>query len=156
MTQRYVASLLLHKDHEVFIVGLWAITGFEQIPMRIQKSSKGSSAYTMRRKLSLFLNSITSFSNKPLLFISYLGVGISLIAGIAASYLVFRRILFNGYLLGWPSLIVSVWFLGGLNIFCLGIIGIYISKIFMETKDRPISVIREIFQSDENQKPADE
>ena len=146
MSKRYVASLIQHRDREVFIAGLWAITGYKQIPITIQKKSKGSSSYTIRRKLSLFLNSITSFSNKPLIYISYLGIGISLIAGSAALYLIIKNILYGGYLLGWPSLIVSVWLLGGLTIFCLGIIGIYLSKIFEETKDRPVSIVRQIYQ----------
>lgn len=52
---------------------------------------------------------------------------------------------FRAYLSGWPSLIVSVWLLGGLTIFCLGVIEIYLSKIFMETKDRPYTIIRKIY-----------
>ncbi len=149
MTRRYVNSLAQHKDREIFIAGLWVITGYEQIPLNIQKKSKGSSAYTFKRKLSLTLNSITSFSNKPLIYISYLGIIISFIAGIAAFYLIIQAMFFGGYLLGWPSLIVSVWMLGGLTIFCLGIIGVYLAKIYMETKDRPVSVIRHIYEHQE-------
>ena len=150
MSQRYVASLVEHKDREVFLLGLWAITGFKQVPMTVQKHSKGDSTYTLSHKVSVFVNSITSFSNKPLVFIFYLGCVISLFSGVAALYLVVRRLFFGVLLAGWPSLIVSLWLLGGLTIFCLGIVGIYLSRIFTETKQRPYTVIR---QSYERNKP---
>lgn len=146
MSKRYVASLVEHKDREIFLAGLWAITGFKQVPFVAKKHYKCNSAYNLKRKFSVFVNSITSFSNKPLVFIFYLGCAISLLSSIAALYLIVRRIFFGVFLAGWPSLIVSVWLLGGLIIFCLGIIGIYVSKIFMETKQRPYTVIRKIYE----------
>ncbi len=145
MSQRYVASLVEHKDREVFLLGLWAITGYEQVPIVVQKHSKGNSTYNLRRKISIFIDSITSFSNKPLIFIFYLGCAISFLAGVAAVYLIVRRLFLGVLLAGWPSLIVSIWLLGGLTIFCLGIIGIYLSKIFTETKQRPYTVIRQCY-----------
>jgi putative glycosyltransferase len=78
--------------------------------------------------------------------IFYLGFIISIFAVGAAFYLVIRRIFFGILLTGWPSLIVSIWLLGGLTTVCLGIIGIYLSKIFMETKQRPYTVIRQIYE----------
>jgi putative glycosyltransferase len=130
----------------VFLLGLWTITGFKQVPMIVQKQSKGTSTYNVRRKISILVNSITSFSNKPLVLVFYLGCLISGIAFIAAMYLVLRRIFFGVLLEGWPSLIVSVWLLGGLTIFCLGIIGIYLSKVFTETKQRPYTVVRHCYE----------
>jgi putative glycosyltransferase len=150
MSRRYVTSLVEHKDREVFLLGLWTITGFKQVPVAFQKHFKGNSAYTLGHKLSVFINSVTSFSNKPLVFIFYLGCVILLFSGIAALYLVVRRLFFGVLLAGWPSLIVSLWLLGGLTIFCLGIVGIYLSRIFTETKQRPYTIIR---QSYERNKP---
>ncbi|MBI5598463.1 MAG: glycosyltransferase family 2 protein [Deltaproteobacteria bacterium] len=146
MTGRYVKSLVEHKDREIFLAGLWAITGYRQVPVAIKKLHKGSSTYTFGRKLSVLVNSITSFSNRPLVFIFYLGFIIIAFSGSAAIYLVVRRVFFGVLLAGWPSLIVSVWMLGGLTIFCVGVIGIYLSKIFMETKDRPYTVIRAVYE----------
>ncbi len=146
MSQRYVVSLVAHKDREIFLDGLWAITGFKQVPLVVEKHSKGSSTYTLKRRASVFVNSITSFSNKPLAFIFYLGCILVLLSCIAAFHLVVRRIFFGDLLIGWPSLIVSIWLLGGLTIFCLGVIGIYLSKVFMETKQRPYTVIRKIYE----------
>jgi putative glycosyltransferase len=78
-------------------------------------------------------------------FIFYLGCTIVLLASLAALYLVVKGVFLGGYLAGWPSLIVSVWLLGGLTLFCMGIIGIYLSKIFIETKERPYTVIRQVY-----------
>ena len=145
MSARYVRSLIEHRDREIFLAGLWQITGYEQVPLDVTKYSKGTSSYTVRRKISIFVNAITSFSNRPLIFVFYLGVAIMAVSCGAAVYLVIRRVFFGILLFGWPSLIVSIWMLGGLTIFSLGVIGIYISKIFMETKDRPYTVVRTVY-----------
>jgi len=145
MSKRYVASLVQHKDREIFLAGLWAITGFKQVPVVVNKHDKGSTTYDLSRKVSVFVDSITSFSGRPLVFIFYLGCTILLVSSLAASYLLVKGLFFGDYLAGWPTLIVSVWLLGGLTVFCLGIIGIYLSKIFMETKQRPYTIIRRIY-----------
>ena len=146
MTKRYVDSLVKHKDREVFMAGLWAITGFKQVPLMVTKHDKGNSSYNLRRKISILVNSITSFSNKPLLFIFYLGSIILFISSLAALHLIIRRVFFGVLLAGWPSLMVTLWLLGGLTIFCVGVIGIYLSKIFTETKERPYTIIRQIYE----------
>ena len=146
MSKRYVSSLLEHREREIVIGGLWAITGYNQIPMVVKKKYKGNSTYNLGKKMSYFFTFISSFSNKPLDFIFYLGLIVSSTSIMAALYLVIRRIFFGDLLTGWPSLIVSIWLLGGITIFCLGIIGIYLSKIFVETKDRPYTIIRQIYE----------
>lgn len=146
MSHRYVASLVEHRDREVFLLGLWTITGFRQVPVVVRKHSRGDTSYTLTRKLSILVNSVTSFSNKPLVYIFYLGCFISLFAALAACYLVVRRLFFGELLSGWPSIMVSIWLLGGLTIFSLGVIGIYLSRVFSETKQRPYTVIREIHE----------
>jgi putative glycosyltransferase len=142
MTRRYVAGLVQHRDREVFLGGLFAITGFKQVPVAVAKGHRGESTYGVGRKVALLVNSVTSFSNKPLVLMFYLGLAIVVASGLAGLYLVANRLLFGVLLTGWPSLIVSLWFLGGLTIFCLGVIGVYLSKIFMETKERPYTLIR--------------
>src|SRR6267142_857552 len=149
MTRKYVASLVRHQEREVFMAGLSAITGFQQVSRVVKKQSRGQSTYTLRRKVALLVNAITSFSNKPLVLIFYLGTFICCVSGAIALYLILNAFFFKGYLMGWPSLVVSVWFLGGVIIFCLGIIGIYLSKIFMETKQRPYTIIRELYDRSE-------
>jgi putative glycosyltransferase len=146
MSKKYVESLLEHRDRELFFGGLCAITGFKQTPMVVGKGYRGTTSYTWRHRISALINAVTSFSNKPLLFIFYLGMLISSISGVAALTLVVRKFFFQEYQTGWPSLIVSFWLLGGLIIFCQGIMGIYIAKIFMEVKQRPYTVVRNVYE----------
>jgi putative glycosyltransferase len=130
-------------------VGLWAITGFRQVPLPVKKHYKGQSTYNLKRKISIFVNALTSFSSKPLVYIFYLGCAIIFISGLAALYLIIRSLFFGHYLAGWPSLIVSIWLLGGLTIFCVGIIGIYLSKVFMEAKQRPYTIVKRLYEREE-------
>lgn len=146
MSQHYVASLIKHKEREVLIGGLWIITGFNQVPLVVCKTNKGSSTYSWGKRISILVNAITSFSNKPLVLIFYLGIVISFLSGLAALVLIIRRLFFGVFLEGWPSLIVSMWLLGGMMIFCLGVIGIYLSKIFIETKQRPYTIIKHLYE----------
>jgi len=145
-TRRYVQSLVQHKEREVFLGGLAIITGYNQVPITVKKVSKGSSTYTLRRKIALFVNAITSFSNKPLIYIFYLGCIISLLSSVSGFYLILRKLIFGGVLLGWSSVMASMWFLGGVTIFCLGILGIYFSKIFIEVKQRPYTIIKKFYK----------
>jgi putative glycosyltransferase len=146
MRRAYVSALVQHQEREFVISGLWVLTGFRQIPITVKKHHKSPSAYGLGRKISHFVNAITSFSNKPLVLIFYLGCFILGIASIAAVDLIVRKILFGTLLQGWASLIISVWLLGGLTIFCLGVIGIYLSKIFIEVKQRPYSIIKKVYE----------
>jgi len=148
MTRRYVSALVSHRERKMMIAGLWALTGFNQIARTIAKGAKGHTSYSFRRKLSVLVDSITSFSDRPLVLIFYLGLAIGGTSSLAAVYLVVRRLFFGVALPGWPSLIVSVWMLGGLMLICLGIIGIYLSKVFIETKQRPYTIVRQIYERD--------
>jgi len=145
MSRRYIAGLLEHKERETIIAGLWALTGFKQLPVLVEKRDTSRTTYGFRKKVANFVNGITSFSNKPLVYIFYLGCAILFFSGISASYLIVRRLFFGVMLGGWPSLIVSIWLLGGLMLFCLGLIGIYLSKIFLETKQRPPTIVQDIY-----------
>jgi len=146
MTKRYVSALVAHRERETMIGGLWAITGFRQVPLSVTKGSRSSSTYGIAHKLALLVNSVTSFSSAPLIFIFYMGTTIVCVASLAAGYLIVRRLFFGELLAGWASLIVSVWLLGGLTLFSLGIIGIYLSKVFLETKQRPYTIVRDIHE----------
>jgi putative glycosyltransferase len=146
MSRRYVEALLTHHESEAFLPGLWHLTGYRQIPQTVHKHSKGSSTYSLARKVGLLVNAITSFSNKPLVFIFYTGFFICLVSGTYIAWLLWRRWQYGIPLMGWPSLIVSIWFLGGLTIFFLGILGIYLAKVFAEVKQRPRAIIRQVLR----------
>jgi len=144
MTRRYVQALLRHEEREIDIGGLWAITGFEQRPHLVTKHHNSPTTYTLRRKLDLFVNSVTSFSNVPLIGIFYVGM-LLLALALLTMIVVFVQWMFLARpVSGWTSLILSVWLLGGLIISFLGVIGIYLAKTFSEVKRRPYTIVKEI------------
>ena len=147
MTRRYVEALLGFEEREVFLWGLWYITGFEQRPHVVRKHSSSKSTYTFGRKIALTINSITSFSNAPLVAIFYIGALISLISVIFITYLIFNWMFLSKPLLGWTSTLVSMWLIGGMIISFIGVVGIYLSKVFSETKRRPFTIIRQVYGS---------
>ncbi len=145
MSRRYVDALLRHEEREVFIAGLWHITGFDQRPQVVKKHSTSETTYTFRRKMSLLVNSVTSFSNAPLVGIFYIGVSISLVAVLYIGYLAIQWSFLAKPLSGWTSVMASIWLLGGMIISFIGVVGIYLSKIFSETKQRPYTIVRQIY-----------
>lgn len=151
MTRRYVDALLSHREREVFMAGLWHITGFDQRPHTVAKHNTSETTYTFRRKMSLLVNSVTSFSNAPLVGIFYIGVAISACAGAYALYLVLHWLFLTKPLSGWTSVMASIWLLGGMIISFIGVVGIYLSKIFSETKQRPYTIVRHVYGSTRQQ-----
>lgn len=149
MSRRYVDALLQHNEREVFMAGLWHITGFDQSAQTIKKRNSSESTYTLRHKMSVLVNAVTSFSNAPLVGIFYIGVCIFLVAGVCTAYLVAQWLFIAKPLSGWTSVIASIWLLGGLVISFIGVVGIYLSKIFSETKHRPYTIIRQIYGKQE-------
>jgi len=145
MTRRYVNALLLHDEREVFIAGLWYITGFFQSPQTVKKHHTSETTYTFRHKIAILVNSVTSFSNIPLVGIFYIGISIFLMTVSITAYLLMNWLFLAKPLSGWTSVMISVWLLGGLIISFIGVIGIYISKIFSETKRRPYTIVRHIY-----------
>jgi putative glycosyltransferase len=156
MTRRYVANLVLHRDREVNLAALWMITGFLQVPVPVDKRSRGETTYTIRKRISVLVNAITSFSNRPLIYIFYLGGFIVLISLLYGSVLVWLALHGGVGIPGWASLIVSIWFLGGVTIFCVGLIGIYLAKVFMEAKERPYTIVRAVYGFEAERRPEPE
>jgi len=145
MTRRYVDALLLHREREVLIAGLWSITGFEQHPQYVKKHHTSETTYTFRKKMSAFVNSVTSFSNAPLVGIFYIGVSILTFASLYIAYLIVNWMYLAKPMSGWTSVMASIWLLGGMIISFIGVVGIYLSKVFSETKQRPYTIVRQIY-----------
>lgn len=153
MTRRYVRALLSHQEREVCLAGLWAITGFDQRPQTVRKGSRGDSSYDVRRRISVFVNAITSFSNRPLIYIFQIGIAVMGLSLLAGAVLLYKSMTAGIGVPGWASIMVSIWFLGGLTIFCTGVIGIYLAKVFTETKQRPYTIVRAEYGFDRDPPP---
>jgi putative glycosyltransferase len=142
MTHRFVQALVSHEEREVALAGLCVLTGFEQRPHVVRKGSRPGTSYTMRKRISVFVNAITSLSNRPLVYIFQIGVGVMALSLVAGVVLLYESLHGRVGVPGWASVMVSIWFLGGLIIFCVGVIGMYLSKIFLEVKHRPYTIVR--------------
>ncbi len=105
--------------------------------------AEGRSAYSYRKLLRLAADAVIAYSDKPLRLSVQLGFGLSLLSFLYGAFLIFRRLARGVAVQGWTSLIVSVFFLGGIIIFLLGVLGIYLIRTFDETKKRPLYIIRE-------------
>lgn len=114
ISQSYVRNLVSHRETEIYLGGLFAATGFNQIPRYVSKHSTSASTYTSMMKIRTAVNAVTSFSNKPLIMIFWLGMLIALVSGPILAWLIIRNIFFEQAVLGWASVMVSLWFLGGL------------------------------------------
>ncbi|RON50481.1 glycosyl transferase [Pseudomonas frederiksbergensis] len=147
MSRRYVDALLMHKERELNIGGIWVITGFKQSATEIKKHDTSPTTYSLRRKISHLVNAVTSFSSFPLVFTFYSGLVISATAMGFIFLLIIQYLSHSSIPSGYTSIIASIWLFSGLIISFLGIQGIYISKIFMEIKQRPYTIIKEIHNS---------
>ncbi len=138
MTKQVLDALSEYGESNMMFRALLRHTGFRQAPVYfdVLEREQGESKMSMRRLLSLSINAITSFSVAPLRLIAYLGlliflISLFMIAWVVADY--FRL----GTPNGWATLTSSLWFLGGLGMMSLGIVGEYLGKMYMETKKRP-------------------
>ncbi|WP_353327473.1 glycosyltransferase family 2 protein [Chitiniphilus shinanonensis] len=150
MKRPYVQALISHQEREVFMAGLWHITGFDQRAYGIKKHNTSETTYTFRKKLSLLVNSVTSFSNAPLISIFYIGLFISFFALSYITYLCINWLFLSKPLTGWTSVMASIWLLGGMIISFVGVVGIYLSKIFSETKRRPYTIVKKIYEREQS------
>ncbi len=146
MTRRYVEALMQFNERESVFFGLCILAGFEQRPQTVVKAAKATSTYTFQKKLALMIDMITSFSSRPLVWIFYTGLFIFLSSFGYTVGLVINKIFFKKPLAGWTSIMASVWLLGGLIILFIGMVGIYVSKIFTEAKQRPSTIIKKIYE----------
>lgn len=142
MRRTYVDALISFQEKELFIGGLWFITGFNQVPAEVKKLSKGRTTYTLQKKIKLLIDSLTSFTSLPLVFVFYLGVFISLMSLVVTGVTLAKWITETKAPEGWASLLLSIWLLSGLMISSIGIVGIYLSKVYVEVKGRPRVIIR--------------
>jgi len=145
MRRNFVDALTQMHDRKLFMAGMFMWAGFRQLGVPVAKGRRrsGKSSYTLGRQVALFVDAITSFSSKPLYAAFFVGLAIASTAGLLGSFLIIRKLLFpEAVLAGFTALMVSITFIGGLIILFLGIIGVYLAKIFAEVKDRPLYVTR--------------
>ncbi len=144
MRKNVVNAFLKYKDKEIYFAPLFSLTGFNQIYIPQEKNEQKKSTYTFIKRYNLFINAILSFSSKPLYFVFYSGVLTTIIAAVFVFYIVLSKIFSDSVSSGWSSLMASIWFLGGVIITFIGLVAIYLNKIYFEIKDRPLYNIKNL------------
>ena len=142
LSSRAAQALVSYPERNIFIRGMVRTLGFKECEVRFNVLDRfaGESKYTMRKMLNFAIDGITSFSVQPLRLITGLGLMMMVAALIAAVYVLVSY--FTGHIVqGWTSLLLSIWFIGGLQMMSIGVIGEYIGKMYKEVKRRPRYII---------------
>jgi putative glycosyltransferase len=147
MTRDYVRALVRHRDREFLIAHLWQVTGFRQVTLPICKLTHSPTTYSLGMRIEMAIKYLTTTSTKLLYFILYAGVTIFALSLLTIIYFVSRYLLSGIGVDGYTSLIVSIWFFGGLTTLVLGVLGIYVANIISETKRRPYTVVRQVHRT---------
>ena len=144
MDEKVVAVFTDFSENELFIRGLVSWLGFKQFALDYVPAERfsGKSKYTMKRMMRFAIQGITSFSTRPLHIAIFLGIGLSFFAFVFYIGYVLYSMYFGNVISGWASVISTIVFFGGLNLIVLGIIGMYIGKLFIQSKQRPNYLIR--------------
>ncbi len=149
MSRRALEGLSRFKEANLFLRGMVPMIGYRSGTVEYERGERfaGESKYPLKKMLAFAMEGITSLSVKPLRMITGLGALIFLIAAVMLTYSVYRWAV-GDTVLGWASLMCSVWAIGGLILLSLGVIGEYIGKIYLETKGRPRFLIREVLDDE--------
>ena len=148
MSKRAVEQFSRYKETNLFLRGMMPLIGYQTDSVYYDRKERvaGESKYPLKKMLALAFNGISSFSVKPISMIMGLGIFIIICSVLAAIYSLISY--FTGRVVpGWTSLILSIWFLGGLQLLAVGMVGQYIGKIYMEVKQRPRYNIEKILES---------
>lgn len=143
MDRKVVDAINLLPERQRFMKGIFSWVGFNTTTLNYRRSTRigGKSKFSIFKLWNLALEAITSFSTIPLKFWSYIGAFISFVSFVYGGYIVARTLLYGVDVPGYASLIVIVLFLGGAQLIGIGVLGEYISRIYMETKLRPLYII---------------
>ncbi len=145
MTRAYVDAVRKFSEKELDVWGVFVLVGFNQIPVVVSKGDKGSTTFTIQKKIRRAVEIITSFSHRPLYITFFFGAISSFIALVNIGIIVYKKMVLHIDVEGWASILASVWLIGGMILLMLGIFGLYLSKMFLEIKNRPLTIIKNIY-----------
>ena len=145
MSKRALEEMAKDKEVNLFLRGIVPMIGFKTDVVTYERHERmaGESKYPLKKMLALAIDGITSLSTKPIRFIVFLGLFIFLCSIGMLIYSLVQHFLGHTSI-GWTSLIVSIWAIGGLQLLAIGVIGEYIGKIYLETKARPRYIIEKV------------
>lgn len=138
MSKRAVNQLCLFRERNLFLRGIVPLVGYQTACVYYDRSERmaGESKYPFSKMLNFAIDGITSFSTKPVRMVLLMGISMVLLSFLMLFYVIYSY--FHHHVVaGWSSIILSIWFVGGMVLMGLGIVGEYIGKIYIEVKDRP-------------------
>ena len=146
LSRRLVEVLKEMREHARFIHGMMAWAGFTVSTVEVQHSPrmKGKSKYNIPKMFKLAFHAVTSFSTVPLRLATYLGFLSALTSILVGGYFIYRKIFYNIPVLGYASIIVSIFFIGGIQLLVLGIFGEYLGRTYQEVQKRPLYISKEV------------
>lgn len=139
------------RESERYTKGLYCWIGFKKVKVDFEQGDRvaGKSSFNMLKLLSLAIDGITSYTIAPLRIATVLGVVVSLLSFLYMCYFLIKTLLVGDSVQGFPTLVILVLFLGGIQLLALGIIGEYLGRVFHETKKRPVYLIQDYYPYDE-------
>ena len=145
MKRQVVNAILELKEYNRYSKGIFSFVGFktEWLTYKVPKRAAGTSKWSFPRLFTYAIDAIIGYSTVPLTIAVFVGVLFCLISLISIIFIIIRTLIFGDPVAGWPSLVCIMFFLSGIQLFCTGISGAYISKTYTEVKGRPIYIIRE-------------
>lgn len=145
MTRVMVDAILSMPEYNRFTKGIFGWIGFNTkwIEYENQQRVAGETKWSFWKLFKYSLEGIIGFSTVPLMIASWLGVIMCIVSAFAIVFVIVRQLLFGGSAFGWPSLVCIIVLIGGIQLFCIGILGQYLAKTYLETKNRPIYIAKE-------------
>jgi hypothetical protein len=145
MNRAMVDAILSLREYKRFSKGIFAWVGFETkwVEFENVERAAGETKWNFWKLLRYSVEGIVSFSNTPIHLASYLGLGLTAISLVAMIFVFVRALIFGDDVAGWPSLVCIITFLGGVQMFVMGVMGQYISKTYMEVKRRPHYIVKD-------------
>ncbi len=152
LSRRALEGLAQFREVNLFLRGIVPMVGYPAAVVEYERGERfaGQSKYPLKKMLSFALEGVTSLSVKPLRMVTGLGFFIFLVSIIMLLYSIIRWMM-GATILGWASIVCSVWAIGGLILLALGVIGEYVGKIYLEVKNRPRYLIREVLETCDKQ-----
>ncbi len=145
MTRKVIDAVLSVKEYNRFSKGIFGWVGFKTkwIEFENVERRKGETKWSFWGLLKYSMEGIMAFSSAPLLIASYIGLFFTVIAFLALIFIFVRALIFGDPTSGWPSLACIIVLVAGVQLFCLGVVGQYLSKVYLEVKERPIYIVKE-------------
>ena len=149
MTRQMVDSILDMKEYNRYTKGIFGFIGFNTkwLEYEAPERQAGTTKFSLRKLIKYALEGVVAFSTTPLILAAYVGLLFCLIAFLAIIFIIVKTLIWGDPTSGWPSMACIIIFVSGVQLFFLGVIGIYLSEIYLEVKKRPVYIIKETEES---------